>query len=201
MTADFAWRVEPLAPSRRDAFLRFFDHERGRAFADNPAWAGCYCHFFHTAPALDADALEGAANRTAMCARIDVGEMEGYLAFDEDDRVDGWLNAQPRNKLPHAFARLRIEPTPLDVPAHRAAAVLCFVVDPAQRGRGVARALLRHAIDDLSARGFAFVDAFPKREADGPAAHFRGPLALFEQHGFEPIAQSGKTVAMRRRLR
>ena len=87
MTADFAWRVEPLTPNRRDAFLDFFDHERGRAFADNPAWSGCYCHFFVAAPALDFDALDANANRTAMRARIETGEMEGYLAFDDAGRV------------------------------------------------------------------------------------------------------------------
>ena len=39
--------VERLTPARRDDFLGFFDHERGPAFADNPEWAKCYCHFYH----------------------------------------------------------------------------------------------------------------------------------------------------------
>jgi len=200
MTADFAWRVEPLTPDRRDAFLDFFDHERGRAFADNPAWSGCYCHFFVAAPALDFDALDANANRTAMRARIETGEMEGYLAFDDAGRVAGWLNAQPRHRLPHCFARLRIEPTAIDVPAHRAAVVLCFVVDPGLRRRGVARALLAHALGDFAERGIALVDAFPAREADGPAAHFRGPRQLFAASGFEALAEANGKLVMRKRL-
>lgn len=36
-----------LAPERRDDYLRFLDHDRGPAFADNPEWARCYCHYYH----------------------------------------------------------------------------------------------------------------------------------------------------------
>ena len=199
MQAARAWRVEPLTPSRRDDFLAFFDHERGRAFADNPAWSGCYCHYFHVAPALW-ETLDASANRIAMQARIDVAEMEGYLAFDDADRVAGWLNAQPRHRAPHCFARLEIPPTPLDVPAHRAAVVLCFVIDPSLRRRGVAQALLTHALDDLRSRGIVLVDAFPARAAQSASAHFRGPAELFARSGFAPLMETDACIVMRRPL-
>lgn len=201
MDASGPWRIASLSPSRRDDFLAFFDHERGRAFADNPAWAGCYCHFFHVAPVIDVDSLSAPANRTAIDARIAVGEMDGFLAYDDRGRVAGWLNAQPRHKLPHCFARLGIDPTPLDVPAHEAAAVLCFVIDPALRRRGIARALLDHALADFAERGIRVVDAFPAANGDSAAAHFRGPRSLFESAGFARLAEQGGIVSMRKRLR
>jgi ribosomal protein S18 acetylase RimI-like enzyme len=191
-----AWRVEPLSPARRDDFLDFLDHERGRAFSDNPAWSRCYCHFFHVAPAIDWQSLDAAANRAATQSRVDVGEMEGYLARDGSGRVVGWLNVQPRHKVPHCFARLGVEPTALDVPPHRAAVVLCFVIDPGQRRKGIARALLEAALADLAQRGVRIVDAFPLQDAKDAAAHFRGPPRLFADCGFVP-AEGG---AVRRRL-
>lgn len=197
MDAHGPWRVASLKPSRRDDFLAFFDHERGRAFADNPEWAGCYCHFFHVDSQPAWEALDATANRTAMRARIEVGEMEGFLAYDADDRVVGWLNAQPRPKLPHCFAQLRVDPPPIDVASHEAALVLCFVVDPALRRSGMARALLEHALADFVARGIRVVDAFPSRN---PIGLFRGPQSLYEAAGFEPIGISGNTVMMRKRL-
>lgn len=200
MDAEQSWRVASLSPARRADFLAFFDHERGRAFADNPAWAGCYCHYFHAARALDWSALDAVANRTAIGARIEVGEMGGYLAHD-DDTVVGWLNAQPRHKLPHCFDRLGIPATPIDVSPHEAALITCFVVDPALRGRGIARALLSHAIDDFASRGIRIVDAFPNAGAQGDANHYRGPPRLFSSMGFERIGDHGDTIVMRRTLR
>lgn len=188
MHAASAWRVESLTPARRDDFLGFMDHERGRAFADHPAWSRCYCHYFHVAPALDWDALDARANRMAMQSRIDTGEMEGYLAYDADERVVGWLNLQSRHRAPHCFARLDLAPTPLDVPLHRAAVVLCFVIDPALRRRGIARALLTHALDDAKSRGLRLVDAFPAQDSRDAAGHFRGPPALFAACGFVPVS-------------
>ena len=201
MDAQQSWRVASLSPARRADYLGFFDHERGRAFADNPAWAGCYCHFFHAALALDWSALHPVANRTAIGARIEVGEMEGYLAHDGNDTVVGWLNAQPRHKLPHCFDRLGIAAPPVDVAPHEAALVTCFVVDPALRGRGIARALLAHAIEDLTSRGLRIVDAFPNAVAQSASGHHRGPPRLFASMGFERIGAHGDTIVVRKTLR
>ena len=201
MDAQDSWRVASLSPSRREDFLTFFDHERGRAFADNPAWAGCYCHYFHAAPALDWESLDAGANRTAMSARIEVGEMEGFLAYDDAGSVIGWLNAQPRHKLPHCFARLGRAETPIGVPAHEAAVVACFVVDPGSRRRGVARALLTHALAALSDRGIRVLDAFPSATTPSAAAAHRGPLRLYESLGFVRLGEGDDRIAMRKTLR
>lgn len=195
-------RIEPLVPSRRDDYLRFFDHERGAAFGDNPEWAGCYCHYHHVPPAIDVDALEGDANRLAMEARIACGEMEGYLAY-RGDAVAGWLNAQPRNRLRHCDARIGVAPPPLPVPAHEAAAIVCFVIAPAERRRGVARGLLAFALADLGARGIRVVDAYPRAQDDTERYaqdQYRGPRQLFEEAGFAPLAREGRVLVMRRTL-
>ena len=183
--------VHPLAPARRDDFLRFFDHERGAAFADNPEWARCYCHFYHVPKAIDWRAFSAEANRTAMQARIDVGEMEGFLAY-ADDEVVGWLNAQPVLKLPHCWERLGIERPMLPGTPDAVAAAVCFVIAPAWRRRGVARALLEAAIASFKARGLVRLYAFPF-DAEGderPTAHYHGPARLFAALGFEPVART-----------
>ena len=203
MAAPAAYRVERLAPALRDDFLRFFDHERGPAFADNPAWAKCYCHFYEVPVAIDWPALDGAANRAAMDARIACGEMEGYLAYAGDEVV-GWVNAQPYHKLRHACARLKIPAPPLLVPPHDAAAIVCFVVAPAWRRRGVARALLDGAVASLAARGLALIDAFPWNtgpEDTAAADHYHGSPAMFAAAGFTAIATHEKVTVVRRMLR
>jgi GNAT superfamily N-acetyltransferase len=198
--AGAALRVERLAPARRDDFLRFFDHERGPAFADNPQWARCYCHYFEVAQALDWTTLDAAQNRVAMAARIEVGEMGGFLAY-RDGEVVGWLNAQPRHKLPHCWMHLGVAPTAIDVPAAQAALVVCFVVAPAWRRRGVATALLDGALASFAERGIRVVDAFPfKSEGDAAADHYHGPVGLFRRAGFETIGQTQDVWVMRKRV-
>ena len=193
--------VERLAPARRDDFLRFFDHQRGAAFADNPEWATCYCHYYHVPKAIEWSSLDGAANRKAMTARIDVAEMEGFLAYAGGEVV-GWLNAQPWHKLPHACARLGVAPLELDVPAHCAAAIVCFVVSPPWRRRGVAAALLDGALASFAARGIRVVDAFPWKAGDSaaPTDHYHGPLSLFLAAGFAAVREEKDLTIVRKRL-
>jgi ribosomal protein S18 acetylase RimI-like enzyme len=196
-----ALAVARLTPAHRDDFLRFFDHERGAAFADNPDWARCYCHFYHVPRALDWAAMTGDQNRAAMGARIGCGEMDGFLAYAGAEVV-GWLNAQPRHKLPHCFDRMRIAPPPLDVPEHEAAAIVCFVVAPAWRRRGVARALLDGALASLATRGIRVVDAFPFNAGESSAAtdHYHGPMPLFSAAGFTVLREDQDLTVMRKRL-
>jgi ribosomal protein S18 acetylase RimI-like enzyme len=196
------WRIERLTRERADDYLRFFDHERGPAFADNPEWAKCYCHYYEVPPALTWSDFDGDANRMAMAARIAAGEMEGHLAYD-GDTVVGWVNAQPYAKLQYACARMRIEQPPLDVAPIDAAAIVCFVVAPAFRRQGVARALLDGALANLAARGIALVDAFPwNTEAGNSAAtdHYHGTLSMFLHAGFETIATHENVSVVRKRL-
>ena len=150
--------IKPLSPALVGEFLRFFDHEHGPAFADNPQWAKCYCHFYGVPRAIDWDSLTAQQNRVAMQSRIEVGEAEGFLAFQGNEAV-GWMNAQPRHKLPHCFERLGIAPTPLPCAPYQAAVIVCFVIAPAHRRSGVARRLLADGVAALATRGIKLVDA------------------------------------------
>jgi len=193
--------VERLSPATREDYLAFFDHERGPAFSDNPEWARCYCQFYRIPRALDWKAFTADQNRVAAGASIACGEAEGYLAKVGGETV-GWMHAAPRHKLPHAFERLRVEPPDIDVPPREAAIVVCFVIAPAWRRRGVAAALLDAALVDLAARGIAIVDAFPFKAGDSvsPVDHYHGPAALFASRGFAPIGGNDDVTVVRRRL-
>jgi GNAT superfamily N-acetyltransferase len=194
--------VKPLTPALGADFLRFFDHERGAAFADNPEWAKCYCHFYQVPQAIDWPALTASQNRTAMQARIEVGAMDGFLALDGADVV-GWLNAQPRDALPHCFDRMRIEPTPLPCEAFEAAVIVCFVVAPQKRRQGIARVLLAAALASFAARGIKLVDAFPFKSgaSEFAADHYHGSLSLFIDQGFTVLREDETMTVVRKILR
>jgi GNAT superfamily N-acetyltransferase len=190
--------VKPLSPDLAGDFLRFFDHERGPAFADNPEWAKCYCHFYQVPRAIDWPSLSAEDNRTAMRSRIEVGEMEGFLA----DEVVGWMNAQPRHKLPHCFERMQIPASSLPCMAYEAVVIVCFVIAPELRRRGVARTLLTEGVASLAARGIKLVDAFPFRAGDSESAadHYHGPLSLFLGEGFTVLREDANVTVVRKLL-
>jgi ribosomal protein S18 acetylase RimI-like enzyme len=193
--------VERLTPARRDDFLAFFDHERGPAFADNPGWAKCYCHFYHVPKPIAWNSLDADANRTAMTARIEAAEMEGFLAYSQRDVV-GWLNAQPYSKLPHCAARMGVTAPRLPVAPHVAAAIVCFVIAPEWRRRGVARALLAGALESFAKRGIRLVDAFPFNAGTSTtsADHYHGPRSLFRDAGFDVLSEHKDLTVMRKWL-
>lgn len=202
MATTATYRVGRLTPGHRADYLRFFDHERGPAFADNPDWAKCYCRYYHVPVAVSWPGFDGAANRAAMDARIATGEMEGFLAYAGDEVV-GWVNAQPYPKLAHACARLKISAPPLPVPPEQAAAIVCFVTAPGWRRRGVASALLAGALRDFAARGIRVVDAFPWNVGPGDTAatdHYHGSPAMFAAAGFAEIARHDKVTVVRKAL-
>ena len=193
--------VKPLIPALAADFMRFFDHERGPAFADNPQWAKCYCHYYEVPRAIDWASMTAEQNRVAMRSRIEVGEMEGFLAFDGSDVV-GWMNAHARHRLPHCFERLGIAPTTLPCEPYQAAVIVCFVIAPQLRRRGVARTLLAAGLAGLAASGFKLVDAFPFKagRSEAPADHYHGPLAMFLAEGFTVLREEESLTVVRRML-
>lgn len=193
--------VKPLSANLAGDFLRFFYHEGGPAFADNPHWAKCYCHYYEVPREIEWDSLSAAQNRVAMRSRIEIGEMEGFLAYAGDEVV-GWMNAQPRHKLPHCFDRMQIAATSLPCKAYEAAVIVCFIIAPERRRRGVAGALLAEGLGSLAARGIKLVDAFPFRagDSDSAADHYHGPLSLFLGAGFTVLREDENVTVVRKAL-
>jgi ribosomal protein S18 acetylase RimI-like enzyme len=193
--------VKSLTPKLASDFLRFFDHERGAAFADNLEWAKCYCHFYNVPRAIDWPSVSGPQNRVAMRARIEVGATDGFLAFDGADVV-GWMNAPPRNFLPHCFDRMRVEATPLPCEAFEAAVIVCFVVAPKRRRQGISRALLTAALASFTARGLKLVDAFPFKSGASELAadHYHGSLSMFLDLGFSVLREDESLTVVRKML-
>jgi hypothetical protein len=117
------------------------------------------------------------------------------------ERVVGWLNAQPRHRLRFCDARIGMAAPPTDVPAHEAAAIVCFALPAGERAIEDGRALLDGALADLAARGVRIADAWPAPDDDDPSGDaFRGRRAWFDAAGFSVVASTDTRVVMRKRL-
>jgi ribosomal protein S18 acetylase RimI-like enzyme len=180
-----ALEVRALVPSDLSDWLTFFD---GAAFADNQEWSLCYCRaYLFRGEDWDA-ACKAGENRAPMCEAIAAGQVDGMLAW-MDGRVVGWLHMGPKSRFP-----------PLATEEEGVAAIVCLIVAADVRRRGVARALLRGALDTLQQRGCRSVEAWPRQEeVDAPAMElFHGPRALYLAEGFVPVGQRRHLTVMRR---
>jgi GNAT superfamily N-acetyltransferase len=110
------------------------------------------------------------------CERIQAGLMQGYLAYVDGSPV-GWCNAAPRTLL-HA---LDDEPIP---DAAQVGSIVCFLVEPSHRGRGVAKRLLEAACEGLRKQGLRIAEGNPRNEATSNAENHFGPLSLYLSAGF-----------------
>jgi GNAT superfamily N-acetyltransferase len=196
MSADI--EVVEFAPDRLADYFRLFD----TAFRDNPEWDGCYCAFYDVASdesfSPDQDAARHRADREA---RLRSGTARGLLAYVDGAPV-GWCNVAPRSQIPN----LRKFAQAIEAPSDDPAVIMCFVIDPDWRGRGVATALLGGAIDASRGWGVPWLEAYPAKadiDTEGmpwTAAFYKGPLSMYRTAGFSITRDMGTWYVVRHDL-
>jgi GNAT superfamily N-acetyltransferase len=192
-------QVVEVSPDRTTDYFTLFDS----AFRDNVEWSGCYCAFYDVPPGTPFDPAEdGPRNRADREARLRSGAARGLMAYIGTTPV-GWCNVAPRSQVPN----LRKFADAIEVPADDPAVIMCFVIDPDHRGKGVATALVRGAIDVSRKWGSPWLEAYPARpdiDTEGlptTAAFYKGPLSMYEAAGFSLDRDMGSWYVARHDLR
>ena len=160
-------------------------------FGHAPHWATCYCRFYHTDCSLEEwQKRTGTKNRAEALNEIRAGRMKGYLAFDGVKCI-GWCNAN------HVDQYLRLKEDLENLCSGRKlGCVICFVIHQNYRKQGVARALLRHAVQDFRSQGFAGVLSLPVESSDDPKKLYRGTINMYKELGFQEVAKEDKVRIM-----
>jgi len=127
----------------------------------------------------------------------------GVLAY-QGGAVVGWAAVAPRSELP--FEHSRKIPHVDDLPVWSA---WCIRVRPGHRGKGIAFAILRGAVDYAASKGAPAVEGYPvdnKGQKVDLTMAFVGTRSLFEKVGFTKAADTDSVaggfprVLMRRSL-
>jgi len=176
--------VRVLTPDRLDDLAVLFDQP------GDPKW--CWCASFHITGTVKARPPD--LNRELLTERTGAGPSPGLLGY-RDGRVVAWVSVGPRN----SYRKLARSDYPGDGSANdRVWSIVCFVVDPAERGRGLARAMLAAAVDHARAGGATAVEAYaidPGGERIPNPIAYSGPIGIFLDAGFGVVGErlAGRT--------
>jgi GNAT superfamily N-acetyltransferase len=126
--------------------------------------------------------IHGVEAKRRQKALVLAGKSHGLIAFSGDEPI-GWCAYGPRTEFT-ALARSR---TLACDDAERVWSLPCFFIKAGWRGRGVARALLRAAIDSLKRQGARIVEAYPVHSPATNSTAFTGTVPWFESEGFRVL--------------
>lgn len=174
---------------------RWKDFER--LFGPRGACGGCWCMWWRLT-AKEFESRKGASNKRAMKALVRRGDVPGILAYAGDEAV-GWCAVAPRSAYPR-LARSRILRPVDDVDVW---SVVCLFVAKPWRGRGVATALIRGAVEHVRRRGGKAVEGYAVEPRGGRTADlyaYHGPASAFRAAGFVEVARRSPTRPIMRYL-
>jgi len=139
--------------------------------------------------------LGGKANKRAMKSLVDSGTVPGLIGYKEG-RPIGWISLGPRED----YCRFERSPVMKRVDDKPVWSIVCFYVDPKERGKGVMETLLRSAIDHARFQGATLLEAYPvdKRERSNP--DWLGAKRMYDRAGFKEAARRRKTRPVVRRM-
>jgi len=166
-----------------------------RLFGPSGACGGCWCMWWRLEQGEKLRDIAHAEARRRQRTLVETGRSRGVLAFVGGEPV-GWLAWARRSELPRLARSRRLA-------CHDAArvhSIPCFFIKAGHRGRGIARALLRHALRTLEGQGATIVEGYPvalgRRVSNAEA--FTGTVPFFESEGFTVVTR-GKTGRQRAR--
>jgi len=158
--------------------------------ANNGVWGGCWCMGFHP------DGLGAGRtaddNRDAKLALVEAGTVRQILVYAGSQCV-GWCQYGSPAELPSIKNRRAYEQELAELPAWR---IGCIFTGSKHRGRGVARAAVAGALDEIRSAGGGVVEAYPEQTIDRPpqrgAYLHTGPEELYAGFGFVRDRQIAK---------
>jgi len=174
--------IKPLEPSTWPDFAALVERHNG-------VWGGCWCMSFH--PEGVGRGKSAAQNRAEKECRVRQGAAHAALVYDGAACV-GWCQFGSPDELPRIKHQRAYRDGLTRLPSWR---ITCFFVDKAHRGRGVAAAALKGALQQIARLGGGTVESYPEdvagRSVSSSFLH-NGSVAMFEQQGFERIRPIGK---------
>jgi GNAT superfamily N-acetyltransferase len=175
-------QIRPLTPGRWRDLVKLFE-SRGCSIA-----RGCWCMYYRESgrQVVPPQSTLAEVRRKRMQALCEQGPPPGLLAYAGREAV-GWVTLGPRAEFLKLAKSVVMKPVD-DKPVW---SIVCFVVRPDMRHRGVAHALLKAAIDYAARRGATLLEAYAvdKKERSQDDWLWHGTKSMYDKAGFVEVAR------------
>ncbi len=186
------WETHPVTPDRFEDFADVINTTRRATH--------CWC-VSHRLGAKDIQELGGTGKTAREKAMRTLCEREyppGVVTYLDGEPV-GWCNIGPRSEIPRLAGSKLMRPVD-DVPVW---SIVCVIVRPGHRRKGVTGHLLEGAVDYARRSGAPAVEAHPVDTKGGRmdlTMAFVGTRAMFEKAGFAMIGTTDAVASKMPRL-
>jgi len=177
--------IRPLTADRWDDLVTLFG--TGGAFGN------CWCTWWRQTGGEFGRGIRqrGTGNRALLGSLTSDGRQPGLIAYREGMPV-GWISVAPRPDYGRVIRSPSIGPGRRSPEAADSGvwSVVCFWMPRAQRGKGIAMALLRAAVEHARSAGARVLEAYPidtGEERHPQSTVFTGTLAMFRRAGFTEV--------------
>ncbi len=182
--------IKQLSPKLLNDYLAFFDNVH---FSENPDWSICYCFSYHFVGTSEQWNRE--SNRSSAIQYVKEGKLTGYLAYYNNEVV-GWCNANNRSN----YQRLLKYYDLIDNPGEKICSIVCFLIHPDFRRKGIAQKILQQICEDYSKKGYDYVEAYPGKGQLSCEGHYKGPIELYSKFDFKIVKEHQDYYTVRRSL-
>jgi GNAT superfamily N-acetyltransferase len=168
-----------------------------RSLFESHGELGCWCQYWRQS---SSDYRRGGPGSGQVNLKNQVlqGPPPGMVAYLDGEPV-GWLGFWPRQRL-ERLVRSRTIPQLDDVTVW---SIVCFMIRPGYRRKGVARALLNGAVEYARNAGVPALEAYPV-DPEGKRVDvtfgYVGFTGMFEAAGFQRVIETEAHSAKRKRI-
>jgi ribosomal protein S18 acetylase RimI-like enzyme len=115
--------------------------------------------------------------------------MSGFIAFEGNFPV-GWCHAGLKKNI-KAFG---------DEPDGDSAVIVCFIVSPNHRRKGIATTLLNYVIETFKSERVKYIDVYPSKNSEKTDVNYHGFLKMYQKVGFDIINEEDNCYLVRKQL-
>ena len=75
--------------------------------------------------------------------------------------------------------------------------IVCFVIKPEYRRKGIAKRLLDQVISDYRSSGYSYIETYPKKDSSSCERNYHGHLSMYKDSGFKEVEEHEDYYTMR----